>query len=668
MITRYKLFENVYYAKKILKSLDIPQDSPEYIKLKSMLGKHQGYLGKFTEWMFKDEFPFEQLQSVFNELQTVKLDKPITEFKSPEEVYDYLTSLKINTKVNQVINSLPSRTRRLANDKLRDLISNNIKYASNIRDFYSKKGGRYKTFDKLYNDTESLIKNLSGGWNVESIKYLPQELVYKDDTTLILHISSYERSNKLGSQHWCISTDEFMWKKYTDDFNKQYFIYDFSKSPSSKESMIGVTVTINGDIYATHYRDDTDANKQDIKSEYGKYLTPYSMDYIRSKADLNNIYNIIKYGFVDELKIKLDQGWDPSADDNYPIRYASEYGHIEIVKILLKDKRVDPSAEYNFAIGHAARYGHTEVVKLLLNDKRVDPSANDNFAIRYAAYGGHTEIVKMLLADDRVDPNNRDSFAIRYAADNGHTEIVKILLADKRVDPSADDNRAIKLAARYGYTDIVKLLLADDRVDPSSYDNFAIRYAAENGHTEIVKMLLTDERVDPSDVNNYAIRYAADNGHTEIVKMLLIDKRVDPSSKDNYALRFAVYDGYIEIVKILLTDKRVDPSADNNRFIRLAAEEGHIEIVKILLNDKRVDPSANNNYAIQLAAKEGHIEIVKLLLADDRVDPSANGNFSIKIASLNSHTGVVKLLLNYPKVRKSLSEEQISKYESIIKN
>ena len=43
-----------------------------------------------------------------------------------------------------------------------------------------------------------------------------------------------------------------------------------------------------------------------------------------------------------------------------------------------------------------------EVVKLLLSDKRVDPSAENNYAIRYTSK--HYEIVKLLLSDKRVDP------------------------------------------------------------------------------------------------------------------------------------------------------------------------------------------------------------------------------------------------------------------------
>ena len=63
---------------------------------------------------------------------------------------------------------------------------------------------------------------------------------------------------------------------------------------------------------------------------------------------------------------------------------------------------VDPSINYNYAIGRASRIGHIEVVRLLLADKRVDPSASDNYAVRCTSKNGHTEVVKLLLTDKRI--------------------------------------------------------------------------------------------------------------------------------------------------------------------------------------------------------------------------------------------------------------------------
>ncbi len=56
------------------------------------------------------------------------------------------------------------------------------------------------------------------------------------------------------------------------------------------------------------------------------------------------------------------------------ISLASEYDHVEVVKLLLNDPRVDPSTDDNAAIRFASNYGRVEVVKLLVNDPRVDQS------------------------------------------------------------------------------------------------------------------------------------------------------------------------------------------------------------------------------------------------------------------------------------------------------
>ena len=66
--------------------------------------------------------------------------------------------------------------------------------------------------------------------------------------------------------------------------------------------------------------------------------------------------------------------------------------------ILLEDEMVDPSDNDNFAIACASGGELKEVVSLLLEGKRVDPSDNDNYTIE----NGHIEIGKMLLKDKRV--------------------------------------------------------------------------------------------------------------------------------------------------------------------------------------------------------------------------------------------------------------------------
>jgi hypothetical protein len=88
-------------------------------------------------------------------------------------------------------------------------------------------------------------------------------------------------------------------------------------------------------------------------------------------------------------------------------------GDLELVNILLKDKRIDPSCnahdgianrrdEFEYAIRQSAKAGHADIVERLMKDKRVDPSYRGNFALNWAIKGGHDDVVKLLLRDKRV--------------------------------------------------------------------------------------------------------------------------------------------------------------------------------------------------------------------------------------------------------------------------
>ena len=78
---------------------------------------------------------------------------------------------------------------------------------------------------------------------------------------------------------------------------------------------------------------------------------------------------------------------------------------------------------------------------LLLRDSRatVDPSANDNYAIRLASQNGHVETVKLLLEDNRVDPSANNNYSIKEASRNGHMEIVKLLIPRINISKITDE-------------------------------------------------------------------------------------------------------------------------------------------------------------------------------------------------------------------------------------
>ncbi len=138
--------------------------------------------------------------------------------------------------------------------------------------------------------------------------------------------------------------------------------------------------------------------------------------------------------------------------------------------IVLKNVNIDPEVVFK-AIISGNKY---QLLKKYLN--KIDPSLDNNWAIRKASENGYTSVVKLLLdlpIERGVDPSVDNNWAIESASINGFYEIVKLLSElglERGVNPSSDNNFTIKHTSANGYTSVVKLLLdlpLERGVDPS---------------------------------------------------------------------------------------------------------------------------------------------------------------------------------------------------------
>jgi ankyrin repeat protein len=84
--------------------------------------------------------------------------------------------------------------------------------------------------------------------------------------------------------------------------------------------------------------------------------------------------------------------------------------------------------------------GYTEIVRLLLCKKNIRIYYT---TFQHACDKGYLDIVKVLLSDKRFDPSDEMNKAIRDACKNGYTEIVKILIKYSRVDVLDDESQAL---------------------------------------------------------------------------------------------------------------------------------------------------------------------------------------------------------------------------------
>jgi len=124
-----------------------------------------------------------------------------------------------------------------------------------------------------------------------------------------------------------------------------------------------------------------------------------------SNSDDINPMHYLKYisdNDVNKIEKLLKSGWDPSVNNNTSISVASDYGYLEIVKLLLQDDRVDPTTSDYHPLRWSIINNHLEVFKTLLSDNRVDPTYNNNALLRLAFNNERWKFVELLLRDDRI--------------------------------------------------------------------------------------------------------------------------------------------------------------------------------------------------------------------------------------------------------------------------
>ena len=142
-----------------------------------------------------------------------------------------------------------------------------------------------------------------------------------------------------------------------------------------------------------------------------------------NKIILGKRYNLWERETFEYL---VSVGADVHVDNDFAIRYASEEGHLDVVKYLVSIG-ADIHADNNYAVRHASEEGHLEVVKYLV-ELGSDIHAQNEYAVRRASKNGHLEVIKYLVsvgANIHADNN----YAVRHASVNDHVDVVKYLVS-----------------------------------------------------------------------------------------------------------------------------------------------------------------------------------------------------------------------------------------------
>jgi ankyrin repeat protein len=290
----------------------------------------------------------------------------------------------------------------------------------------------------------------------------------------------------------------------------------------------------------------------------------------KGPSSVSDIYDAAGTGDLGRVKALLVANVDvnaPRADDGVTaLMTASEFGHLDVVRVLL-DAKAEVNAKMNnggTALILASSYGHLDVVRALL-DAKADANAkagNGGMALMLASEKGHFEVVQALL-DAKADVNGKANDGMTpliFASQFGHLDVVQTLLAakaDVNFNPSKGGT-ALIMASQQGYEDVVKTLLAAkaDANTQANYDgSTALMLASQNDHIKIVRDLLSaNADVNAKAANGVTALIAAANQGRQDVVRLLLDTKADVNAKmsnGNTALHVAIDSGHTDVADLL---------------------------------------------------------------------------------------------------------------------
>ena len=414
--------------------------------------------------------------------------------------------------------------------------------------------------------------------------------------------------------------------------------------------------------------------------------------------DLTPLHVASSYGYIEVVRILVEQGADMTAQDNHqrtPLHAASGEGRVDVARFLVEHGADATALDMQgwIPLHWASLCGHVEVARFFI-EHGVDPTTrgyDGRTPLHWASTAGSLDVVRFLI-EHGADVTARASdgrTSLHVASEEGNVKVARFLLehgADATVG-AYNGGTPLHLVASYGYMEIARIL-TEYGADVSAQGQDGQRplhTAASYGNLEISRLLVehgADVKA-PNNVGWTPLHNASSCGSVQVARFL-VEHGADATAQDNNGWTpwdEATRRGHVEFVHFLIEiGAHATDEDDNNRTqsdveaeeeevieaghipieqdtgatiqadngwspLHVAAEQGNVEVVRILVeHGMDVTAKADNGWTpLHVATEQGNVEVVRFLV-ERGADPRVPGNDGLTSLHLAAGVGNVELI------------------------
>ncbi|ORY44670.1 ankyrin [Rhizoclosmatium globosum] len=221
-----------------------------------------------------------------------------------------------------------------------------------------------------------------------------------------------------------------------------------------------------------------------------RYGTRFGQLWGADPSALNNeaLRIVWERGQLDAAKMLVSTGKvDATYHDNEILLTYTALGHLDMVQYLVELPGIDPAVRDQKPLLLAVQGGFWDVVDFLLTSQLV---------LRVACALGHVEVVRVLLRDGRVDVNAQESYPFYVACEKGHVEVVEALFDTGKVRLHEQGMDALFVSVKSDHPEVVRYLLSIGAAPKDVLSrNDDLKVAVMNAGNEVIGIFREHENV-----------------------------------------------------------------------------------------------------------------------------------------------------------------------------